>query len=93
MQTLAIRSLTCAAALLVACEHTPPKLVMSPAYEGRQAASADGAPSSGVVCTREVPTGLLTAVTRCRDTAEIDKRRAMDREWAEKIPAELPKER
>jgi hypothetical protein len=93
MRTVITLGLLCAASLLAACEHTPPTLTMPPSYAGKQMASADNVGNAGVICTREVPTGLRQTVTRCRDTAEVDKRRALDREWAEKIPAELPRER
>jgi uncharacterized lipoprotein YajG len=93
MRTVTTLGLLCAASLLAACEHTPPTLIMPPSYAGKQMASAENVGSSGIVCTREVPTGLRQTVTRCRDSAEVDKRRALDREWAEKIPAELPSER
>ena len=94
MKALMTFTLAGAAALLAACEHTPPQLIQPPSYAGQQVASADtaggAAGSPRVVCTREVPTGLRMAVTRCRDVAEVDRRRELDRTWAEKIPAELP---
>jgi uncharacterized lipoprotein YajG len=90
MRTLTTLALAGAALMLAACEHTPPTLIMPPSYAGKQMASAENVGASGIVCTREVPTGLRQTVTRCRDSAEVDKRRALDREWAEKIPSELP---
>ncbi|RVU44576.1 hypothetical protein [Rubrivivax rivuli] len=91
----AIPALTLAAALmlLAACEHTPPTKIQAPSYAGKQVASAETGNTPGVICTREVPTGLRVAVTKCRDSAEVDKRRELDQEWAKSIPAELPKER
>jgi hypothetical protein len=77
---------------LAGCEHTPPTLVQPPSYAGKQVASADATAASTIVCTREIPTGLRQTVTRCRDTAEVDRRRELDRSWAEKLPVELPEQ-
>ena len=91
----AFHTLTLVAAgwLLAACEHTPPTQILPPSYAGKLVASADTGKTSGVVCTREIPTGLRMTVTKCRDQTEVDKRRELDQEWAKSIPAELPSER
>jgi hypothetical protein len=93
MKPLHCLVLIATAGLLVACEHTPPTQIQAPSYAGKQVASADTGATPGVVCTREIPTGLRVAVTKCRESAEVDKRRELDQEWAKSIPAELPKER
>lgn len=93
MKPLPTLALVAAGVLLAACEHTPPTRILPPSYAGKQVASADTGNTPGVVCTREIPTGLRMAVTKCRDQAEIDKRRELDQEWAKNIPAELPSER
>lgn len=90
MKPLIATALGAAVVLLTACSHTPPKLIQPPSYAGQQVASADAAGDPAIVCTREIPTGLRQTVTRCRNTAEVERRRELDRSWAEKIPAELP---
>ena len=93
MKAFNVLTLATAVCLLAACEHTPPTKIQPPSYAGKQIASADTGAAPGVVCTREIPTGLRMTVTKCRDSAEVDKRRELDQEWAKNIPAELPKER
>jgi hypothetical protein len=92
MKTLIATALASTLVLLMGCSHTPPKLIQPPSYAGKQMASAEGASEPNIVCTREIPTGLRQTVTRCRNTAEVDRRREMDRSWAEKLPVELPEQ-
>lgn len=92
MKTLTATALACAFVLLSGCEHTPPTLIQPPSYAGQQVASVDAAAASGIVCTREIPTGLRQTVTRCRNTAEVERRRELDRSWAETLPVELPEQ-
>ena len=93
MKTLIAAALAETVVLLAGCTHTPPTLIQPPSYAGQQLASAGAAADAGIVCTREIPTGLRVSVTKCREHTEVDKRRALDQDWAKSIPAELPKER
>ncbi len=93
MKALTTLTLIAAAGWMAACTHTPPRQILPPSYAGKQVASAETSGTPGVVCTREIPTGLRMAVVKCRDQAEVDKRRELDQEWAKNIPAELPSER
>ncbi len=92
MKTLIAAALA-AVGVLAGCTHTPPTLIQPPSYAGQQVASAGVSADPGIVCTREIPTGLRVSVTKCREQTEVDKRRALDQDWAKNIPAELPKER
>lgn len=84
MKTLLILATTLP---LLACTATLPDEPVGP----RQVAQGTPAGSEPrVVCSREIPTGTMMAVTRCRNVEDMATRSQSDRENAEKVQTTVP---
>jgi hypothetical protein len=77
-------ALAAVVALLAACASAPPQVV---AQAGTAAAPA---PATEQVCRKELPTGMRIPITVCRNVAAVEERSRDDRDWAERIPTEVP---
>jgi hypothetical protein len=78
---------------LLACTATVPEHAASAnqaAPASQVAQNSQNAREPRLVCTREIPTGTMMAVTRCRNIDDMATRTQSDREQSERIQTTVP---